>query len=382
MATAPPWGFDTLSPVARWVLAHGLETDLRPPAEVLTATEWSELRTECTRNRLNGLLVGAVTSGDLPVSDEQRAEMAALELELTATRSLYDEICRLPLAALEANGIPFRLLKGSALPWTDYPDPQLRPTSDLDVLVAGNDLVRAAEIVAALGGKLVNPEPAPGYARHVFKGLTVRLDSGLEVDLHRLLTWGPFGVRVPEADLWSPGRTFDRLGQEATTLDVDRTLIHVAGHLLLLGAVRASEVRDVGQLATAPTLDPDRVVAIARRWGYESVLATALLMADRELCLSAGVDPLREWANRYQVSWKDRAWLRLERPTSPLRGIEQAAVFLEVGNMKARRIQLRAAFHPLPGTDPSLRDRAARLGRLKKSSGPGHLKSRSKRPTR
>ena len=228
----------------------------------------------------------------------------------------------------------------------------------------------------------MNPEPAKGYACHVFKGLTVRLDSGLEVDLHRVLVWGPFGVRLPEADLWSPGRTFDRLGRAASTLDVDRTLVHLAGHLLLLGAVRASEVRDVAQLACAPTLDADGVVAIARRWGYEAVLATALRMAERELGLAADAHPLHRWATRYSVPLRDRLWLRMERPTDPLRGLEQAAVFLELDGIKSRRIQLQAVLHPLPGTDPSIRTRASRLRGGRSGNRPVVLKSHSNWPTR
>jgi hypothetical protein len=364
------------------VLGQGLPTTLRPPTTPLSAPEWSALRDECTGNRLTGLLVDAVSTGVLPTDDGQRADAAALELELTTFRSLYDEVCRPPLAALEEAGIEHRLLKGSALPWSDFPDPQQRPTADLDVLVPGDQLMRAAQVTEALGGTLVNPEPAPGYARHVFKGLTVRLDSGLEVDLHRTLAWGPFGVRVPEADLWSPGRTFDRLGRPAKTLDVDRSLVHVAGHLLLLGAVRASEVRDVAQLACAPTLDADQVVAIARRWGYESVLATALRMAERELALAPGAHPLHEWAVRQRVPMRDRVWLRMERPTAPVRGLEQAAVFLELGDMRSRRIQLRAVLRPLPGTDPSVRARAARLRSSVGGCRPGFLKSVSKRPNR
>ena len=364
------------------MLGHGLPTTLRPPTSVLSARDWSRLRDECASNRLTGLLVDAVSTGALATNDEQRADAAALELELTTVRSLYDEVCRRPLAALEAAGIEHRLLKGSALPWSDYPDPQLRPTADLDVLVPGDQLLRAAEVTEALGGELVNPEPARGYARHVFKGLTVRLDSGLEVDLHRTLAWGPFGVRIPEADLWSPGRTFDRLGRPAKTLDVDRTLVHLAGHLLLLGAVRASEVRDVAQLACAPTLDGDRVVAIARRWGYESVLATALRMAEHEVRLTDGAHPLHDWATRQPVSLRDRAWLRMERPTAPLRGLEQAAVFIELGDLRSRRIQLRALLRPIPGTDPSVRARASRLRGGARASRPRSLKSRSNSPTR
>ncbi len=193
------------------------------------------------------------------------AEVAKCELELTLRRTAYDEWCRAPLATLADADIDVRMLKGSALPWSDYPDPQLRPTSDLDLLVRTSDLHDAVDLLVESGGKLLNPEPADGYATHVFKGLTVLLESGLEVDLHRLLSWGSFGVRVPADDLWAPGRTFDHLGVPAITFDRPRTLVHVSGHLLLLGAWRLSEARDVAQLLADPLLDIDETLAVASR---------------------------------------------------------------------------------------------------------------------
>lgn len=361
VADAPDWGFSDLSPTARWLLGHGLPTTHRPPSTNLSDDEWARLLDSSRTHRLTGHLVGAVASGDLPVSDQQRAATATLELELAAVRSRYDEVCRPALDALADAGIEHRLLKGSALPWVDYPDPQLRPTADLDVLVPSRHLHRAVDRLTALGGTIVNPEPSVGYATQVFKGLTVRLESGLEVDLHRILAWGPFGVRVPECDLWSPGRTFDLLGGTATTLDVERTLVHVSGHLLLLGAFRASEVRDVAQLLSAPMLDPERAIDVARRWGQEAILATAVLMATREIGLLPMANPLYDWAVRHPIGRRDRLWLRMEQPNDPLHGLEQAAVFVELGGLTARRTQLRALLRPLPGTDPSLRSRVTRL---------------------
>ncbi len=70
-------------------------------------------------------------------------------------------------------------------------------------------------------------------------------------------------------------------------LGLEETLLHVALHLLVLGTVRAREVRDVGQLLCSPDLDVERLLVLARRWGQEAVLATAVLMADRELSLRA-----------------------------------------------------------------------------------------------
>ncbi len=255
------------------------------------------------------------------------------------------------------------MLKGSALPWSDYPDPQLRPTSDLDLLVRSADLHRAVEVLEASRGRLLNPEPAEGYATHVFKGFTVLLDTGIEIDLHRLLSWGSFGVRVPMDDLWETSRAFDHLGEPALTLDRPRTLVHLAGHLLLLGAVRASEARDVAQLLADPLLDVDDALDVAARWKQEAVLATAIRLAERDLALPGHTSPLLRWAAKQHVSRLDRTRLRIERPTSPVRGIEQVAVFASLPRGPGRGIQARAWLRPEPGTDPSPGDRLERFVR-------------------
>lgn len=361
MAEPPPWGFHDLSPTTRWVLGHGLPTVRRPPSAPLSDDAWERLCSECRSHRLRGHLVAAVTDHSLRTTRCQRRQAATIELELTELRTRYDQVCRGVLDAFDDAGIPYRLIKGSALPWTDYPDPQQRPTADLDVLVPGSELAAAVAVLGDHGGSIMNPEPTEGFARLVFKGLTVVMPSGLEVDIHRLLSWGPLGVRVPEADLWAPGRTFDRLGHSQVTLSVERTLIHVSAHLLLLGAVRASELRDVAQLATSPALDPERTVGIARRWGHEAVLAVALRMAEREIGLERDAHPLQAWASQYHVVPRDRLWLRIDRPDSPVVGIEPAAVLTELAGWRPRATLLRAFFRPRAGTDPSP---MSRLGHL------------------
>ncbi|HET8931009.1 MAG TPA: nucleotidyltransferase family protein [Acidimicrobiales bacterium] len=361
MADAPEWGFTGLADETRWVLGHGLETTTTPPTTQLDDERWARLCAECSAHRLDGHLVASVVDGSLPATRTQRSEAAAIEIRLARARSDYDDVCRPVLDLLDGAGFPVRLIKGSALPWSDYIDPQLRPTADLDVLVPGVNLLDAAALLIDHGGREVNPEPAAGFARKVFKGLTVVMPSGLEVDLHRILSWGPLGVRVPEADLWAPGRTFDRLGHAAVTLDVERTLIHVSAHLLLLGAIRASEVRDVAQLATSPALDPERTIEIARRWGHEAVLAVALRMAEVEVGLTPGAHPLSQWAAAVRVSPRDRAWLRTDRPDAPIRGVEPVAVLLELRGLRPRLTMLRALLAPRPGTDPSLASRLRRL---------------------
>lgn len=321
--------------------------------------------------------MAAVADGTLPTTAEQRAQAARIELDLTRTRMRYDEVCQAALDVLDEAGVPFRLLKGSALGWSDYPSPGLRPTADLDILVPGHRLHDAVAALQARGGTTMNPEPTAGYALEVFKGLTVTMPSGLEVDMHRILSWGPLGVRVPEVDLWAPGRVFDRLGRSAVTLDVERTLLHVCAHLLLLGAVRASEVRDVAQLATSPVLDPDRVLEIARRWGHEAILAVALRMAERELRLMPDAHPLAGWAAQHRPGVRDRVWLRTDRPDAPVRRVEPATVFLELPDWRARATLLRALFAPAPGTDPSFGERVREaLRRFPRPASGGRRRSR------
>lgn len=354
MADPPAWDFGPVAATTRWIAGYGLATTNVPPADALDHATWMTFRAECERHRLGGLLVAAATNGDLPVTDRQRAEMATLEIELTRHRTAYDARCRAPLAALADHGIEVLLLKGAALPWSDYPDPQWRPTGDLDVLVRTEDLYRSVQVLEGLGGRLLNPEPAPGYATHVFKGLTIVLEGGFEVDLHRILSWGSFGVRVPAADLWTSPRTFDRFGTPAQTLDRARTLLHLSAHMLLLGAVRLSEARDVAQLLADPLLDVDEVLRVARAWRQEAVLATAIRLSVRELGLAAEGSPLIGWSADVPVSRGDRARLRIEQPTSPIKGVEQLAVFASLPRGPGRRIQLRALLRPTTGTDPNL----------------------------
>lgn len=307
--------------------------------------------------------MASVVDGSLPTTPDQRREVAEIELDLTRRRAQYDQICQPILDALADADVPYRLIKGSSLPWTAYPDPQLRPTGDLDLLVPGSRLAVAVEALEALGGEPVNPEPTAGYARHVFKGLTVAMPSGLEVDLHRVLSWGPLGVRVPEADLWAPGRRFDRLGRPAVTLDADRTLLHVSAHLLLLGAIRASEVRDVAQALLDTELDASRTLAIAHRWGHEAILASALLMAEREIGLSIRPHVLLDWASAHRVSRRDAFWLRVDRPDAPVRGVEPIGVLIELPGLRPRITMLRALIAPRPGTDPTFWHRLGGLAR-------------------
>jgi hypothetical protein len=362
MARAPRWHCD-LSPVASWLAAFGLPTAWRPPGAPLSTTAWRQLRSTAAHHRLEGLLVGAVAAGALPVTDAQASEVAALEVALTTRRILQDTALVEVAGRLAEEGIELRLLKGTALARLDYPDPMLRPTGDLDLLVTGEDLPRAVATLEALGGTRIDPEPWPGYDRLVSKAVAVAAFEGrVEIDLHRVLISGPYGARLPADDLWRAARPVVVAGRLFATLPVEESLLSAAFHLLVEGFRRALSLRDVAQLAGSPDLDPGRTLALARRWRAEAPLAVALAMARRDLAL-AGADPLQRWAERFRVGPRDRLWLRAQRPEQTWYWTRAAATVVELPAGPQRRVLVRSLLRPREGTWPPLHRRLARKTR-------------------
>jgi hypothetical protein len=371
VTTAPAWGFE-LSPTNRAVLAHGLTgppEDAGAPAltDPHADDDWAALRGEASHHRLDGLLVAAVVDGLVATTVEQRAELAHLELDLTRARMWHEQRLVTVVDDLEAAGIEVRVLKGPALAALDYPDAQLRPTGDIDLLVHGEQIDHAVAALVAMGGIRTDPDPVAGYAGRVGKGATIAMPDGLEVDLHRLLVWGPLGVRMPPAALWEPGRTFERGGRAFETLDVETTLLHACAHLLVLGWRRALTLRDVAQVLANPGLDPDRAIRLARRTDAEALLATGVLLAQRELDLAdaawGDAALVLQWARGFAPRWRDRLWLRVERPEDPIGALEAFGTYLELPGPAERRILRAATLRPEPGTFATPGDRATRVVR-------------------
>jgi hypothetical protein len=380
MATTPPWGYG-LDANTRWLLGHGLDTSSKAPTEPLSPEAWAALTATAERHGLSGLLVDAVASAALPATPAQRAAAGELEMALTRARNDHETRAGTALELLDRAGVEIRLLKGMAVARLEYSDEQLRPTGDVDVLVRAEQIGTAVAALVDAGGQWADPEPTPGWNRHVGKGATVYLpEPRMEVDLHRLLVWGPFGVRVPPAELWLHSRTLTFDGVERRTLGREETLLHACAHQLVLGLTRAREARDVAQVLCNPALDVERLLGLARRWGQEALLATAIVLSEREVALRPDANPLHAWAHGYPVTLRDRLWLRVEAPVGRIHGVEQAAVWWELGRdgsgtsksaepaestepaaRTPRHILLRANLRPDPGTYPRPEDRIKAL---------------------
>jgi hypothetical protein len=171
------------------------------------------------------------------------------------------------LRALQAAAIRPLVLKGAALAVSLYPDPALRPMSDLDLLVAPARWRAAARVLEALDFVLED-EAEHGAA---FAG-----PGGVRIELHGALVSCPglFPVRFEELDARSAalGGGFDgrRLGDEDQVL-------HLALHLAFQHGFRArlGQYVDVRRLLAGP-LDGDRLLAVAADARAERPLAACL----------------------------------------------------------------------------------------------------------
>ncbi len=363
MARPPGWHHD-LSPAARWVLAHGLATRVRPPTGVLDEESWRRLRSESFTHKLDGLLVDAVATDALPVTPAQADEVAELEIDLTQARMWQEQRLVEVVELIEGGGVEVRVLKGLAVATLDYPDPQMRPTGDVDLLVRGTDLDRAAQLVEDTGGdldrsrsaaRLLGPGGQGGDAGHRCRRDRPAPPPGVG-------TAG--GAPRPRPALVAQPAVHGRRSNAAHP-DPSTTPCCMPARICWCSA-------PVGRWScgTWPSWPPDADLDVegllvrARQWRAEALLATAVLLSAEELGLGTlAQDELGRWAAGYPVTLRDRLWLRIERPQEPVPGLEAVATLIELPSRQARWELIRATLRPAPGTWAGPGRRARSLGR-------------------
>jgi hypothetical protein len=215
---------DVLRRLAAWRLPGAPDGPVA--TSPLEPDEWSRLLEGVNQHRLWGLLGAATAQGDLPVSGDQslraeglhRAAMeAVLELEALAVTTSQ---------ALRDAGIETRLLKGLAVAHLDELIPSLRCFNDVDLLVPPTRLPDAVDVLTTMGHRRDLPERRRGFDRRFAKEATMPGPAGREVDLHRTLVTGPFGLTIDLDELWSREQVIQLAGNRCAVLDADRRLVH------------------------------------------------------------------------------------------------------------------------------------------------------------
>jgi hypothetical protein len=239
-----------------------------------------------SEQRVSALLWRALGAADARA--ELGPEEPALGGEADALRMeallLLPRAIALAVRPLTHAGLEPVVFKGPAVA-TRYPEPGLRPMDDIDLLLPRADHARAVEALGHAGWRVTRA----GGGDHYDTVLTHDEVPSLVLEVHFGLEAGAEKVTEldPEA-LWSRRRPLELAGTAAFGLPPADELVVLAAHA---GKPHHRFVRLVWMADLAmivghdPTIDWDRVNAVARQARCVTVVGTALEMARR-----AGVD--------------------------------------------------------------------------------------------
>lgn len=279
------------------------------PDRALADLDWARLLALTRTQRAEGPVAQAIASEALVVTARQQhqafaAHRAAMSLTLLLERDLL--AVHTELAAADVDLI---VLKGAATSHLDEADPAALAFGDVDLLIRGSTLPAAIRVIEEMGGTRRNHEPRPGYDTRFGKGVSFRFTRNCEIDLHRTLAPGPFGLRVDLDELFASRQRYEIGGVGLTALDRPSRFLHACYHAVLGDAFpRLTTLRDL--VNTAPRSDHECRIALGRaaRWQAISVVGAAIDHAVGTFGWTPP-EPLRTWARLCPQPPREQRWL-------------------------------------------------------------------------
>jgi hypothetical protein len=216
---------------------------------------------------------------DVPPA-EIRARLRGLYRE-SAARGLVLSVALLAAQrALRAEGVAALALKGPMVAARLYPDPALRPFSDIDVLVRRADVPAALRALAQLGYKLDRrlARLPVGTLLALSTEVLVRGPEGVALDLHWEVARRGYPFRFDPELLFGRVRTSRLDGWELPDLESDALLVFLCMHGTKHAWSRLMWVGDVARLARAG-FDEAATLGFAERCGCRRPVLLGLLVA-------------------------------------------------------------------------------------------------------
>lgn len=277
---------EPLSSAQRLILTTGLAAPEPAagggePALDIELVDWA------TTHRVTGLLSAALREGRLVATPALAQDLADRHALAMASDLVLEQALLATVATLRSAGVEPWVLKGAAVAHLDYPDPSWRSFADVDVMVSADDYDRAAGALRGAGHRRVYPEPRPGFDRRFGKGTVFEAAGGYEIDLHRSMASGPFGVLLDLDALQADAESFTLATTALRALSPPGRALQAAFQVALdAKARRVSASRDLAGMLLRPGFDPDTLSRLTIRCRASAVLARAIEVAQGELGVS------------------------------------------------------------------------------------------------
>ncbi|HOK07549.1 MAG TPA: nucleotidyltransferase family protein [Syntrophales bacterium] len=263
-------------------------------------------------------------------------------------------------AALRDGGVPFLVLKGIALAEKVYPHPAMRGTSDLDVLIPKEDLLRADKALGGAGYRPGDgtPEAAlsnpPGYLASLEYHGPQRAFSYVHLHWHLVNTSVPataYAAKVDMGRIWARAVKADLAGMEVRLLCPGHLVAYLCEHALRVGHSCDRLILLCDLFYTLKTgegrLDWDEAAAEAKALGISRFVYLALAILQSYV---GGPYPGDEVLERFappSLSPGERLFLRLQENHRRFRGSSYLVhLALAAGPLAKARLILRTLFPP------------------------------------
>jgi phosphoglycolate phosphatase-like HAD superfamily hydrolase len=229
-------------------------------------------------------------SAAIPSAVMERLARIDQATRLQVMRQRFEAVRLLDM--LRAANVPVMPLKGLALRESVYPDPALRPSGDIDLLV-GAEHVRQAELALQALGYLPDEtyRPRAWYRPETSHHLVPYRLPGREVqvEIHWDLAPPEAHLPVDVEGVWARATAAQLAGHSVWMLAPEDLLLYLALHASLFShfLTRLHHLVDVAETTRhyALQLDWGRLAERARRWDAQRYLYLILRVADELLGL-------------------------------------------------------------------------------------------------
>jgi hypothetical protein len=160
---------------------------LAQQAAQLTEREWSSVPAQAEIHGMGPLLYTHLKAAAVEPPLSVRRKLQGLYLRHRELNRVRMGVLREVLSVYDAAGIRALVLKGAALAHLVYPEPGLRPMSDLDILVPAADLWRAQSLLSELGFDAPLPFDQTLPHRHLVAATLETEGLPVHVEIHHRL---------------------------------------------------------------------------------------------------------------------------------------------------------------------------------------------------